>query len=483
MHPTRHSLLISFAEKYTLLLLSVGGSMWMARLLTPAELGVYSVGAVLVGLGHAVRDFGVGQYLIQEKDLSMEKLRAALAVSLLVAWLLATAILLGSGTLARFYGEPRLGPVLNILSLNFFLIPFSSMTLPCLRRQLRLSAIFAINASNVLVNLAVALTMAHLGYGYLSLTWAAVAGTAAALLASLYWRPAHLPWLPGWKGIAPVAAFGALSTGGGLIDEAGVAAPDLIVGKMIDIESVAVLSKAMGVLGIFQQAITAAISPVVYPLFAAQSRGGGDPGAAYLTTIAYMTGLAWPFFLFVGLTASPLVHLLYGAQWHGAVPLIRIMCFSTALYSMFSMARYLFVACGHVKAQAQLDAAATLVRVAAIALAAPFGLVWVAWAVVAGVLFRCWATYRCLCRLNGLRAAVLAGAVRKSLILSGITALGPAGVLYVLPWRAQHTLWPLLCSAFAALLCWVGGVLLLKHEIGAEFVLARHKLCGLAPAK
>jgi len=59
-------------------------------------------------------------------------------------------------------------------------------------------------------------------------------------------------------------------------------------------------------------------------------------------------------------------------------PLIRIMCCSGALYSMFSMARYLFVAAGQVRVQARLDTLAVPVRVAALFPAALRGLPWVA---------------------------------------------------------------------------------------------------------
>ncbi|MDC8756854.1 oligosaccharide flippase family protein [Janthinobacterium fluminis] len=480
MNATRTSLLFSFAEKYTVLLLGIGASMVLSRVLTPAEIGVYSVGAVLVGVAQVVRDFGVGQYLIQEKVLTMEKIRAALATSVVVAWLLAALAWLGAPLLAHFYREPRLETVLQLLSLNFLLIPFSALTLPFLRRQMRFSALYAINTSNSVVNLLVAVSLALLGWSYLSLAWAAVAGTVAALLVSLWVRPRELPWLPGLKGVRAVLAFGALSTGGGVVDEAGVAAPELIVGKMIDVAAVAIFSKAQGMLAVFNQAVTSAISPVLFPLFAAQARGGGDVRLAYLSTVSYMTALAWPFFLFVGLMALPMVDLLYGAQWHAAVPLIRIMCFSSALYSMFSMARYLFVATGHVKAQAQIDAVAVPLRVGAVVLAAPFGLAWVAGAVVLGALARCWITGRYLRVLADVGAAATLRAVRKSLGLSVLSGLAPSLVLLALPPGPGQLLLPLGLAGAGALLGWLGGVLLLKHEIAAEFALLRRKVCAIA---
>ena len=483
MSATRHSFFFSFAEKYTVLLLGIVATMVLSRLLTPAEVGVYSLGAVLVALAQVVRDFGVGQYLIQEKQLNVVKLRAALATSLLVAWLLAGLVLLASAPLAHFYGEPRLTLVLRLLAINFLLIPFSALTLPMLRRQLRFRAIYAINAANSVVNLLVAVLLALQGYSYMSMVWAALAGSCASLLVSLLVRPAELPWLPGRRGMGDIARFGAYATGGGLVDEAGVAAPDLIIGKLIGIESLALFGKAQSVLNIFNQAITSAISPVVFPLFAARARESGGQGGqggaelVYLRTISYMTALAWPFFLFLSCMALPLVKVLYGTQWLGCVPLIRIMCLSSAVYSMFSMARYLFVATGQLHAQVRLDACAGVIKVALLLAAAPFGLVVVAWAVVFSNVLRSWLNYRCLRRLSALDWRILARALRKSLLLCVVSAVAPVASLLWLPTDTPALL-ALLGTALATLLCWLAGLFLLKHELAGEFLLLQRKLAG-----
>lgn len=482
MSATRHSLLFSFAEKYTVLLLGMVATMILSRLLTPAEVGVYSLGAVLVALAQVVRDFGVGQYLIQEKQLDMVKLRAALATSLLVAWLLALLVLAASGPLAGFYREPRLRLVLQLLSINFVLIPFSALTMPILRRQLRFRAIYAINASNSVTNLLVAVGLALLGYSYMSLVWAALAGSLASLLASLLLRPRELPWLPARQGMRSVAAFGAYSTGGGLIDEASVAAPDLIIGKLIGIESLALFGKAQSVLNMFNQLITSAISPVVFPLFAANERAGGQgaAGPAYLRTVSYMTALSWPFFFFLACMALPLVKLLYGQQWIACVPLIRIMCLSSAVYSMFSMARYLLVATGKMRVQVGIDAWSGVLKVALLLAAAPFGLVAVAWAVVLALLLRSALSYRSLRAACNLDWRLLLRTVSKSLLLCTCTAPAPLLASLWLPNDLPHAmpLLALLATGLASLLCWIAGIFLLKHELAAEFLLLQRKLAG-----
>lgn len=474
----RLSFLASFSEKYTLLLLNTAGAMILARLLTPADVGLYALGAVLAGLAQVVRDFGVGAWLVQQHQLDRDKLRAALGMSMLVGWLLAALVCAAGPLAARFYDEPRLQIVVQLLAVNFLLLPFSALALPCLRRQLRFGAIFAINLSQTVAQLVCGVWLAWCDFGYLSLVWAAVAGAAAGLLASLCCRPAELPWLPGWHGIGAIWRFGSAATGGTVIDEAGVAAPDLVIGKLIGVAEVGIFGKAMGVINVFNQLVTAAVSPVIFPLYAARVRQGADLRAAYLTTASYVTALAWPFFGFVALLAPAIVRALYGDQWHAAVPLVRVLCIGAALYSVFGMARYLLVAMGEVGAQARLDATAVPLRIAALLLAAPFGLLWVAWAVVAGALFRGWLTYRALHRLAGVHWRGLLAAVRKSAVIALVCLVGPvlAQMCIAAPWLQL----PVAAASCAVL--WLLAVVLVRHPLADECSRAGNKALALALA-
>jgi O-antigen/teichoic acid export membrane protein len=465
MNTLRKSLLLSFAEKYTLLLLNTGGAMIIARVLTPGEIGTYAIGAVLAGVAQSLRDFGVSQYVVQERELTAAKLRAAFATSVLMAWLLAIAVALLAQPLAGFYRQPVLAQVLHVQALNFVLIPFSAVTLPYLRRQMRFAAIYAINTVHCLAQLACEIWLASAGWGSVSLAWGAVAGTAGALMVALLVRPRELPWLPALRGTGRVLRFGAYATAGGVLDELGVSAPDLIVGKLIGLVQVGIFGKAMGLINMFNQLMTSAISPVLFPAFSAHAREGGDLKQAYLRTASAMAAVAWPFFAFLGLMAPAVVRVLYGGQWDAAVPLVRIMCASAALYCVFNMARYLMVAMGQVKSQAAVDTQATLVRVAAVLAAAPFGLQWVAWAIVAGALFRCLVTYRWLRTLLGLRLLELVAAVRCSAVVTLVCVLGPLSAQWL---GTSAALWRLALAGCLAVPLWLAAMVTLRHELAVQ---------------
>lgn len=55
-----------FAENYSTMFIGFIGIMLIARLLVPAEIGIYSVASAVTSIAQMMRDTGVGNYLIQE---------------------------------------------------------------------------------------------------------------------------------------------------------------------------------------------------------------------------------------------------------------------------------------------------------------------------------------------------------------------------------------------------------------------------------
>lgn len=474
MSRTRSSLLLSFLEKYALVAIALAGSMVLARLLTPQDVGQYAVGAVLLGVLQVLRDFGVGQYVVKARLLGQAEVRAVLAASYLFAWPLALLVALLAAPLAAAYRTPGLADVLHVLALNFVLVAPCAVALPLLRRELRFGAILAINLGHGVAGVAVSVLLAWLGWGAMALAWGTVASHIAMLAMAAWLRPASLPWLPAWAGMRRVIRFGLYATGGNLIDEAGVAAPELIIGRLLGMEAVGIFSKANSVLALFHRSVTNAVAPVVFTMFAVLKRERRGTREAYLRTASYMTALAWPFYACLALMALPVVRFLYGSQWDAAAPLIRLMCISSALYSMTCMARYLLVAGGHVRAQARIDALAVGLRIAALLLAAPFGLAALALAVVAGTACRVLLTWTAVLRIERIGSRDMAGACGRSALLACASSLGPLAALLALPPGGLQ----LALGTAAALALWLAALGLLQHPLNEEVLLARRRFAA-----
>ena len=112
MTSVRRSFFLSLADSYLAIALQLASTVIIARILTPAEVGVFAIAAVFSTLASMFRDFGVAEYLIQARDLDRDKIRAALGLNIIVSWAMAAMVFLAAPLAAKFYREPGVGDVM-----------------------------------------------------------------------------------------------------------------------------------------------------------------------------------------------------------------------------------------------------------------------------------------------------------------------------------------------------------------------------------
>lgn len=322
----RRSLIVSFAEKYSITFVQLISSLIIARLLSPTEIGLFSVAMLIIGFAHMLRDFGVSNYLVQERELNPDKIRAAFTVTLIIAWTAAVLLHLLSPLLAYFFNQPSLIGLINVLSINFWLIPFSSVAFGLLRRQLNFNALYWINTLTALVSSVLAVILAYSGFSFMSLAWAAVAGSVVTVLLTNMFQPDNAIFWPARHGVKAVLGFGSKSSVASLAIEAGQSAPELVIGKIINFEAVGFFSRAMGLATLFNKLIMSAVQSVAIPYFANHNRSDANMAAMLEKTLNYLLCIAWPFYVFIAVFADEIILLLYGDQWGDSVVIAQLLC-------------------------------------------------------------------------------------------------------------------------------------------------------------
>ncbi len=342
----RRSLYITFLSSNATAIVMFALTIVLARLLTPAEIGVFSVTVVFINIVAVFRDFGVGPYLVREKDLTPGKIRAALGLLLTTSWVLAAALVLASGPIARYYGQPAIADVLHVLTLSFLLVPYASVLSSLLMRDMQAGRTASVNAFSTLVYAATCLSLAWLDFGALALAWANTANLVANIIGFYLVRPPGTPLRPAFRGWREPMRFGHGAIAGNLLTVTHTALPDLVLGKVQGAHEVGLYSRANGLVGLFQQVVGPAVSYNALP-FIAQHHHASTPLAPLLArTTSYLTGLAWPAYLVIGLFAEPIVRLLYGPAWVEAVPLVPILCVAAAARIGYSLSQPALLAIG-----------------------------------------------------------------------------------------------------------------------------------------
>ena len=209
MSGVRRALLFSFAERYALIIINLASNLLIARLLTPAQIGVYSVTLAVMSIAQVLRDFGVASYLIQEKELTDDHIRTALGVTLVIGVGLGLVVFGAAPWVADFYREPLMRDLLWLASLNFLLLPFSTISLALLRRRLAFKALAIVNLVATLAGAVTSVGLCWAGYGPRGLVTGTLVVSATTGFAA-GWAPGARrrlrPRLSQWRRRSPLGA-------------------------------------------------------------------------------------------------------------------------------------------------------------------------------------------------------------------------------------------------------------------------------------
>jgi O-antigen/teichoic acid export membrane protein len=333
---TRRSLIYSFLDRYGTAGLNLLGTLLLARLLSPRDFGIYSVAVSAVTLVGVVRDFGVGNFLLQTRDISDIKIRTAFTISLPLSALCAAALVAAAGWIARFYVEPAFTGLVPLLAAGFLLVPFAMPSTSLLQREMEFGKLATINLVCAVTGLIATAVLAVLGFGYMSFAWASLLASLARIVAALAWRPCFWAFLPAMARWREVAVFGGYASATAIVNVIHDCLPQLIIGRMLGFGPVGALGRASSLCQLPDRLFTSALQPVLLPSLAEKARKTGDLKSAYLKAITYMTALQWPILLCLAILAEPAVRLLLGAQWMETAPLVRIMALaSMSLFPAF----------------------------------------------------------------------------------------------------------------------------------------------------
>lgn len=466
----RKSLLITFSGTYAKLIIQFVASLFVARLLTPEEFGIFSISMLLILVADTLRNFGVAGYVVQEKELTPRRLSSASGLNYLTSWSVGALVALLAKPAAVFFGAAGVREVMLLLAFNFLILPVGAVTMAYMRRELLFDRIAVIQVSKTLVSSVSGVILAIQGFSFMSLAWGYVLATIVGIV--LIWRlkPRGLKIRPSLREIRPVLRFGSLSTVNALTKEGGRRIPDLLLGRLISVEAVAFFARADGLIELFRRLVVNTTAFVAMPHFAAQIRRSRDPVPTYLLAMGHITGIGWPFYGVIAIVAPQLIPFLYGDQWHDSIPVAQLLCVGEFLLAPFYMQDQMLVAKGRIGLTALITLLATTSRLFIVLILAPLGLN----IVVAGYAIASLATavvgYVVNRRVIGVSANEIWTAVLPSFWVATLTTVCAGSVAAAVAKAALPDVIRLFAVLVAATGGWLVALNLARHPLRKELV-------------
>lgn len=327
----RKSLAINFASSSGATLVMFFVSVIVARILTPAEIGIYSIAIVLVNIAHVFREFGVGSYLQRVESLTSDKVRSAMGIAYAIAFTIAALLFFGSDVVASWFGHPEIAQVMQILALSFLFIPFSSVALALLIREYDAAKLSISTAVGTVAYSVTCIGLALADFGAASLAWANLANVISTGIANIWLAPKHMAYRPRFSESADILRFGAGALFTNLVKAANNALPDLILGKLGSPRQVGLLSRANSTVNIFMQVAGSAITFGSQTYLSKAFHAKQSLRPILQRAIALVTAVGWPMLAVTAIAAEDVIVGLYGDQWIFAAPAILPLALMAAI--------------------------------------------------------------------------------------------------------------------------------------------------------
>jgi len=240
-HSTLRNLGAVGSAQIVLRLLSIARYVILARLLSPAEFGIFALASAWLAISKRFDDFGIESALIQRKDLPAKMFQGGILFRYFSTLFIFIIIFSLAPLLEHFYGVDSLASVLRTLSLILLLrLPALSARID-LTRRLNFKSISIIQVISGTSGIALTLFLATSGFGVWSLVWGTLSGTAVnSFLFFIKEKKSksrfHFEWKSFthvWSSTKEIRKYARPIFGASLVGFLVTQLDDLIVGKLL----------------------------------------------------------------------------------------------------------------------------------------------------------------------------------------------------------------------------------------------------------
>ncbi len=359
-------------------LLTIASYLVLARLVTPAEMGVFAAGS-LVMIGALFAESGMLAALIHRRDRVEEAAATAVVATLAAGVCFTLAALAVSPLIGFFFDSYEVGIVAAALS--GFVLVRQVAVVPEALLQRRFSFLRRLVAEplSVVAFGVTAILGAAAGLG----VWALVAGTYAGVVtqsvsawALVRWRPElHQASFALWR---ELVGYGRHITAAGLVRALTSETGTIFVGRFL---GAATLGQFQYAYRIAQRPLAALVSSVTYVVFPAFARIADDRlrfERAFVRTVRWLSVVAFPASMILLPLGEPVVVVLFGERWREGGAALTWMFGYTIGWAFVSLAEHVAKSVGRPEVVLRLDIAAMVATVVSVAALVAYGLVGVA---------------------------------------------------------------------------------------------------------
>ena len=304
----------------------------LARRLSPAEYGLVSIIMIFITIANVVVQNGFSTALVQKRHSDDVDFSSVFYFSLAIAAAMYVVLYMAAPSIAGFYRNDVLVPIVRVLSVVLFPGAVISVQTAYVSRKMEFKGLFKATMAAVLVSGAVSITMAFRGLG----VWAMVGQQISYYLALMTALFVTVSWKPGFMfaigRVRAMFAFGWKLLLAALLDTLFNNLYGLIMGKIYNEELLGAYNRGDQFPKLIVNNLGAAIQAVLLPAFSSRQGDIAQVRSMVRRAIRTSSFLVLPMLLGLFAVADTMVLALLGEKWMICVPYLRIMCIAYSFW-------------------------------------------------------------------------------------------------------------------------------------------------------
>ncbi len=309
----------------------------LARLLTPEDYGLIAMVTAVTVFARLFKDLGLSAATIQKPGITIDQLSSMFWINVSMGLMMTLAVAALAPVAAWFYEEPELLGITRALALTFFIASLATQQGALLTRQMRFTALSAVQITGVLVSMTVSIAIALRGGG----VWALVSGTLAASATGAVGMWVISDWRPGWfvkgSGVRELLGFGANVTGFGVANYFHRNLDNVLIGRVWGPGQLGLYTRAYALLMLPIANLRGPLNRVALP---AMSRLQDQPQryrSFFLHYVSILAFLSMPLVGFLYVCSEDVIQLILGSRWIGASEIFAILAFGGLIQPVASL--------------------------------------------------------------------------------------------------------------------------------------------------
>jgi len=314
----------------------------LARILLPAQFGIYGIATLVLGLLEMLTETGINVFLIQEKDDVDGYINSAWVTSIIKGIIISAIILITIPFITMFFATPNARDILYLISVVPFIRGFINPSIVKFQKNLEFNKQFFYSTSLFLIDIVVGVSLGILTHSENSLIWGMiVAALVEVFISFLVIKPTPKFSFEKEK-LMKVINRGKWVTGAGIFNYLFLNLDDILVGRILGTTSLGVYQQAYKISSLPVTEVGEVFNRVTFPVYSTIGEDHERLKKAFLKTLSIITILVVPFGILVFLFPDLIVRLLLGQGWESAIPVLKVLAIfgickaiSNSFFSLF----------------------------------------------------------------------------------------------------------------------------------------------------